>query len=457
MPWFDSQQSSAPTEPFLVELRAAIERWPAPEQPPRFVVAFSGGLDSTVLLAALCRLGAGPRVLAVHVDHGLQPEAAQWAQHCFDVAAALGAEFVAVKVAVERDSPAGLEAAAREARYRALEQHLAPGNVLLTAHHADDQLETVFLRMLRGSGVRGLRGIVSFGPYGAGFLGRPLLGFGRAELEAQARAWSLDWLEDPSNRSLRHDRNFLRHAVLPPLLERWPAAVANVGRLAAQMAEAEEILTAVAAEDARVIAVPSRVPRAALERLGAPRQRNLLRHLLREAGLGVPSALKIDELRSALLDSRAEAHPLVRWNGGEGRVYRRELHLLAPLPQTSTRAMPGVVTRDAAWQGPEGRVALERVQDAPGLPDSWLDAGLALRFREGGEHFRPFERRHAQPLRRWFQEVGVLPWMRDRIPLLYRGEALVAVGDLWLTADVAQAPATEPRWRVRWTDHPPVV
>jgi tRNA(Ile)-lysidine synthase len=457
MPWFDTQTPAPSTEPFLVELRAAIARWPEPVAEPRFIVAFSGGLDSTVLLAALCRLGLATRVRAVHVDHGLQAEAARWAEHCAAAAHAFGVEFMAVRVAVDRDSGSGLEAAARDARYRALGDNLGPGDVLLTAHHRDDQLETVLLRLLRGSGVRGLRGIIGFGSYGHGFLGRPLLAFTRAELEAQGRAWGLGWIEDPSNRSTRHDRNFLRLTVLPPLLERWPAAVDNVARLAEQMAEAEEILTGVAAEDARAIAVPGRVPRAALERLDAARQRNLLRYVLREAGLGVPSALKVDELRRALLDARADAQPLVRWPGGEGRVYRQQLHLLPTLPAPSARGRDGVVTRAAGWRGPEGDVALEPAGGAAGVPDAWLDDGLALRFRVGGEELHPLERRHRQPLRHWFQEAGVLPWMRSRIPLLYRGDVLVAVGDLWLTDDVAQVSPTEPRWRVVWTGHPPVI
>jgi tRNA(Ile)-lysidine synthase len=213
----------------------------------------------------------------------------------------------------------------------------------------------------------------------------------------------------------------------------------------------------VAAEDARAITVPGRVPRAALERLDAPRQRNLLRYVLRATGLGVPSALKVDELRHALLDSRADAQPLVRWPGGEGRVYRQQLHLLPALPAQSARGQDGIVTRSAGWRGPEGEVALEPAGSAPGVPDTWLDDGLTLRFRVGGEELRPLERRHRQPLRHWFQEAGVLPWMRSRIPLLYRGGVLVAVGDLWLTADVAQVSPAEPRWRVRWTGHPPVI
>jgi tRNA(Ile)-lysidine synthase len=454
MSWFEPTERQAST-PFLLELAAAIERWPAPEASPRLLVAFSGGLDSTVLLAALKHLGLGARLRAAHVDHGLNDESAAWAAHCAAAAAALGVELATTRVAVDDVAAHGLEAAARDARYRALATLLMPGEVLLTAHHGDDQLETVLLRLLRGSGVRGLRGIIPFGPFGRGFLGRPLLQFTRAQLTAQAVDWGLTWLEDPANRVVRHDRNFLRHEVLPQLTARWPAAVSHAGRLAEQMSDAESILDTVAARDASALTDARRVPRAALAALDPARQRNLLRHLLRQAGLGVPSAVKIDELRHALLDARADAQPLVRWPGGEGRVFRQRLHLLVPLPAPSPVGYAALLAPRGPWSGPEGELAF--VADAaPGLPESWLDERLTLRFRAGGEQFQPLGRTHREPLKRWLQEAGIVPWMRGRIPLLFRGAELVAVGDLWVAAAASAVDAAEPRWRVRWTAHPPL-
>ena len=154
--------------------------------------------------------------------------------------------------------------------------------------------------------MRGLRGIIAFGPFGPGFLGRPLLGFTREELRAQALEWNLRWIEDPANREPRHDRNFLRLDVLPQLTARWPAAVVHAGRLAEQMADAEGILDAVAEQDAAGLDDPLRLPQATLAVLDPARQRNLLRHLLRRAGLGVPGSVKIEELRHALLEARAD-------------------------------------------------------------------------------------------------------------------------------------------------------
>jgi tRNA(Ile)-lysidine synthase len=455
MPTTDNDGRGEPGA-FAAKLRAVLEGWTSSQPPRRLTVAFSGGLDSTVLLSTLCRLELPVPVRAAHVDHGLNPRSAEWSAHCAGVAAANGVEFAGVCVAVDRASGEGLEAAAREARYRALGELLLPGEWLLTAHHADDQLETLLLRMLRGTGVRGLRGIIAFGPFGAGWLGRPLLQFTGDELRAEAVARKLAWLDDPSNAEPRHDRNYLRLNVLPALRARWPTAAQHAERLAEQAGDAERLLEAVAADDARALAAPWHVPRAALAALDPARQRNLLRYLLRAAGLDAPSARKLEELRRALLESHAESRARVRWPTGEGRVYREALHLVAALPPASPPGYAARIEAGGTWVGPEGRLALVPARNGDGLPQSWLEHGLTLRFRSGGERFRSRGRDHHHSLKHLFQEGGVVPWMRDRVPLLYRGDELAAIGDLWISADVDAAPASEPRWCVQWTEHPAV-
>jgi len=439
---------------FAAALRAVLDEWAAQHPPPRITVAFSGGLDSTVLVAALARLPPVAPVRAAHVDHSLHPRSAEWSAHCGEVAAALGVEYFGARVAVERASGEGLEAAAREARYRALAELLVPGEWLLTAHHADDQLETLLLRLLRGTGIRGLRGIIGFAPFGGGWLGRPLLGFTRDELLAEAEARRLSWLEDPSNVEPRQDRNYLRLNVVPALRARWPRAARNAVRLAVQANDAERLLEAQAEADAAKLAEPWHVPREVLAALEPARQRNLLRHLLRASGLTAPSAAKLEELRNALLDARAESRAHVRWPGGEGRVYREALYLSAALPPASPSGYTARIDRGIAWVGPEGRIWLEREDSGVGLPQAWVEQGLTLKFRAGGERFRPRGRDHRHSLKHLFQEIGVVPWMRDRVPLIYRGDELVAIGDLWFAAEADSAPAAEPRWRVRWSEHP---
>jgi tRNA(Ile)-lysidine synthase len=454
--WLDSDVvDGSQAEPLVARVRAALERGPPPADGARVVVAFSGGVDSTVLLAALTRLKLRAPLRAAHVDHGLHPDSSLWSEHCAATARALGVELVTIRVEVERRARSGLEAAARTARYAALADLLSPGDLLLTAHHADDQLETVLLRIVRGSGVRGLRAIRERMPFGRGWLVRPLLGCSRAEILAQARAWYLRWLEDPANQSLEHDRNFLRASVVPRLVERWPAAARSAQRLAEQMADAEAILTEVAARDAAAVADAARVPRAALEPLDPARQRNLLRHLVRRAGFEAPSAQKIEELRAALLDARRDAQPRIRWAGVDARVFRGHLYLMQALPAASGRGFAARLDKAHRWAGPEGELKFEPLGAGPGLPESWLDDGLTLRFRRGGELFKPLERAHHRSLKHWLQEAAIVPWMRTRIPLLYRDDHLVAVADLWL-ADETRAASDEPRWRVVWSHHPPL-
>jgi tRNA(Ile)-lysidine synthase len=454
--WLDPNVvASSPAEPLVARVRAALERWPSPADGARIVVAFSGGVDSTVLLATLARLELGTPLLAAHVDHGLHPDSSIWSSHCDATARSFGVELTTVRVAVERRARSGLEAAAREARYAALADLLSTGDVLLTAHHADDQLETVLLRLMRGSGVRGLRAIRDRMPFGRGWLARPLLGASRAEIVSQAHAWNLRWLEDPANSSLEHDRNFLRAAVVPRLVERWPAAARSAQRLAEQMADAEEILTGVAMRDAASVADPRRVPRSALEPLDPARQRNLLRHLVRQAGFEPPSAHKIEELRAALLGTRRDAQPRIRWAGVDARVFRERLYRMAALPPASSPGFATPLDKRGRWVGPEGELEFEPLGAGPGLPESWLDGGLTLRFRGGGEVFKPLARAHNRSLKHWLQEAAIVPWMRARIPLLYRDDDLVAVGDLWV-ADGTRAAGEEPRWGVVWSNHPPL-
>lgn len=453
----DEERPTSDREPFLAALRRVLDAWAIPARPKRITVALSGGLDSSVLLAALKRLDFGTGLRALHVDHGLHADSSAWSAHCAAFAAALSVEFVAKRVVVDRNSGLGLEGAAREARYHALRESLATGEWLLTGHHADDQIETLLLRLMRGTGVRGLRGILAFEPLGAGSLGRPLLEFKRDELAAEARNWGLTWLEDPSNDETRHDRNYLRLRVLPALRERWPAAAHQAQRMAGQMADAEHLLEAIAAADAESLAAPWCVPRAALAVLDVARQRNLVRHLVRRAGLGIVSARKIDELRDALLRKRPGAQPLVRWPTGEGRVFREALYLLTPLPPPSPPDYEAPVVIGAAWSGSEGQVAVVRARGADGLPESWLARGLTLRFRGGGERFKPHGRGHHHTLKHLFQEAGVVPWMRARVPLLYRDAELVAVGSLWISSAVDAVPESEPRWRVEWTPASPVL
>ena len=435
---------------FLDSLARGLRELPGPSD--RYAVAFSGGLDSTVLLAALNRLKPRLRVRALHIDHGLHPDSATWERHCCNVAMALGAGYESRRCVVEKVAGESLEAQARRVRYRALKALVVSGETLLTAHHADDQLETVMLRLLRGTGVRGLRGIARVQRFGSGLLARPLLGVTRQELLAAAQAWDLEWLEDPSNQDARFDRNYVRAKLVPRIMARWPAAARTAGRAARQMVDAQEILDEAAAADATDD--PVRINCAALLELSAARRRNLLRYSIVNLGLPVPDSRQLDTLVEALRVRRLDAQTRVQWPGGEARIYRGHLYLFRPLPRGSGTRYTGEVSRSRPWSGPEGTLTLVR-RSGCGLPEPWAEEGFGVRFRVGGERFKPLGRRHSRPLKKWLQEAGVPPWLRARIPLLYRGDELVAVGDLWVSAAVAPFSESPSNWQVRWTDHPP--
>ena len=457
---------------FLERLRAALARLPVGGS-PRYAVAFSGGVDSTVLLAALAREVPTARLRALHIDHGLHPASAEWAAHCRREALALGIEFHVRPIVVDAAGQ-GIEAAARAARYAALAELLAPGEVLLTAHHGDDQLETILLRLLRGAGVRGLTGIAEHGVLGRGDVARPLLDFSRAEITAQAARWELTWIEDPANAESRFDRAFVRARVVPVLKERWPAAERAAVGLARRMAEAERLLEDVAERDGADFGDLGRLPCAALRALTPERRRNVLRFAMRRLGLPTASAAQLAALDAALALAleRPDALSRVTWHGAEARIYREHLYLrTAARPAAgsggetitaaerarASGAPAGRLAIAADWRGREGRLALAPADaEDEAFPEDWVRAGLEVRFRAGGERFTPAHHAHRKTLKHWFQENGIVPWMRAHIPLLYRGDTLVGVADLCVSEDARRAPAGAARWRAVWTDHPPI-
>jgi tRNA(Ile)-lysidine synthase len=425
-------------------------------EPLRYLVAFSGGLDSTVLLHALAQGADRHRVpvTAVHIDHGLHPESPAWARHCRRVAEAFGCAFLEGKVIVAGNEVAavGLEAAAREARYAALRELMRAGDVLLSAHHQEDQAETVLLNLMRGSGLAGVAGIGAAQPFGAGLLLRPLLNVARRELLAYAGSLDLEWLDDPANVDARFDRNFLRREIMPRLTERWPAAARRLQRSAELAAESAQLLDELATLDLAALGTARRLDIARLTRLSAARQRNVLRYAIRSLGLPPAPSTRLQQALTELVPARPDARPLVRWPGAELRRYRGRLYILsepAPLPE----AAPGRLYAGAElYPGPGlGRLRLEP-EASGGLDPAIVDRGLDVRFRAGGERIRPAGREGTRPLGKLLQESGVVPWMRDRLPLLYAGNDLVAVADLWLAAEAV----AERGYAVSWTEKPAI-
>ncbi|GAB0147315.1 MULTISPECIES: tRNA lysidine(34) synthetase TilS [unclassified Marichromatium] len=406
-------------------------------------IAYSGGLDSTVLLHALTRAPLARPLGAIHIDHGLQPVARDWRRHCRERCRVLGVRFVARALALSPPPGESLEAHAREARYRAFAALLDDDELLLTAHHLDDQAETLLLALLRGSGVHGLAAMPGCAPLGRGRLVRPLLGVSRAQLLDYARRHRLDWIEDPSNDALHHDRNLLRHQVLPLLRGRWPAAASTIARSAAHCAEAATLIDRQAGRDLAAVAgaVPGTLSVAGLCGLEPSVRRAVARLWLRRQGFAVPGRARLERVVGELLTARADAAPQVAWTGCEVRRYRDDLYALQPLPRPPDAALRWVSGRELVLPQGLGELRLAGVELA--LEVRFAGAGGRCRQRPGGP---------LRALKKVFQEAGVAPWLRPLVPLLFVAgtDRLVAVaGVCGCHPEETGAPG-----RLRWSGHP---
>jgi tRNA(Ile)-lysidine synthase len=398
---------------------------------PHWYVAFSGGLDSTVLLHLVHRWCAAhpnaPALRAIHINHGLQAAASDWQRHCDALCRELQLPCVTRVVAVQAGS--STEAAARDARYRAFEEELPPGAVLFMAHHLDDQIETFFLRLLRGAGVDGLAGMPRQRALGCGQLVRPLLDCPRTELERYAAHHGLAFVTDPSNYDTAMDRNFLRADVLPVLASRWPAYRQSIARAMGHVATAAESLAADAGVPDTVYSVmgdPGLLVSQLLEPaqdIGAAR----LRAWLCAQGRRLPDHAALTEFLRQLRVAAADGGPRLDCGEYALRRFRDGLYLepadVAPdspelqLLCGERHAVPGVGTV-GVQQGDNGTLAL--------LPREQL----TVRWRKGGERCRLPGREGTRSLKTLLQEWQVPPWWRDRVPLLYLGDELLAIGDL---------------------------
>lgn len=436
----------------LDTLLAALPARPA-ATPASLCVALSGGLDSTLLLVALSRLTGerklAARLRAIHIDHGLHPDSARWADACRVLATACAVPCDDVRVVVPAGRGESPEAAARAARYAALAARLQPGEVLLTAHHADDQLETVLLQWLRGGGLRAIAGMSPLNRFGVdAWHARPLLDFTRDELAEWAVAQGLRWQEDPSNQDRRFDRNYLRLDVLPALRRRWPAVATTAGRVAGYARDALEAEAACVAEDLPRVLAGTAVELATLQKLPEPRQRAVLRAWLAGLELPPPSARTLAALRHDMLVAAPDRIPTVCWPGAVVRRYRGRLHAAATVESDPREGVwSPLAGATYAWSG---RSTLEFVPDVGiGLSRERAPARIEVRQRSGGEAFQSAGGAHHRPLRKWLQEHDVLPWRRANLPLLYAEDQLIAVADLGVAAEFA-ARAGEPSWRIAW-------
>lgn len=418
----------------------------------RYIIAFSGGVDSHVLLHCIQAIQFQPGITlsCVHVNHGLNQQSHNWGGFCRDISDQYGIDFKELHINAAPPAGASIEAWAREARYRLIAGEMSDGDVLITAHHGDDQLETILLHLLRGSGPRGLSGMRGLRTFAGGWHARPMLEFNRRQILQYAVDNKLKYIVDESNRNPRYHRAFLRENILPELKKRWPGLNKSLTRVADHQLFITELLDALGARDLKIVCGPDLhvIDLDEFGQLSRHRQINLITYWLRTLDLPAPARTHLDEIIKNIILSKPSRTPCVTWPGVEIRRYRKMMYASKPLPaHTPDRRYPWNINKPLTLS----YGVLRAVADTgAGLAKDQCKPGrVSVRYRLGGEKIRPQKRRRSITLKNLFQEHGVIPWYRNRIPLIYIDNLLVAVPGLCID-DRFAAKADQPSWQLIW-------
>ena len=434
------------------QLLSQIHRLP---RTGRVWVGFSGGLDSSWLLYTLAALRADLpfHVSAVHINHGLSPMAGQWAEQVRRICGHWRIPLEIIGISAQVPAGESIEAWARARRYAAFADLLQADEILLTAHHRDDQAETLILQLLRGAGPKGLAAMPFIRRLGAGWQARPLLGLSRESFRQDARAAGLRWIEDLSNTDTRFDRNFLRLEILPRLRERWPQLDRTLARAAGLQAQADAVLTDVANKVLAGIMDPQGLSLdiKGLLAIDEAVQGPTLRAWLGRQEIPIPDQGLLARIPNEVIAAAPDAQPRLAWLGGEIRRYRGRLY--AARPRVRKDLAP------VAWPAPTpleiagGLLSAEPVAGSGIAASVWDCSGrqppAEVRFRLGGERIRPVGSPHSRTLKHLFQEAGVPPWERSCIPLIFIEKNMAAVAGYWV-AEGYQAQSGEAGYRLHW-------
>lgn len=399
---------------------------PAIPSGARYLVCYSGGLDSSVLLHLASRSSLRP-LEAWHVNHGLQPDAAAWELHCEEYCQTLGIPLRILSVRVDANDPSGPEAAARNARYASLRSEMTDGDVLVLAHHQQDQAETVLLRMLRGTGIEGLAGMRSLSEFASGQLWRPLLDISKELLRSYATRNNLRWIDDPQNHDPRYMRAWLRRQILPALDARQPGVVARLARLSQRGAEQAVLCRDLAQLDLADLLRGGTLDLVILSSMSIERQRNALRGWFCELGLDFPGISVLRRIQKEIIEASVDAVPVLRYQGREIRRYRSRLYIIPLLPPPPKQDFRIWWKDQTELRLPPGCGHLEADRQPP-LP-------LIVRFAKPGERLRPTDAAHRQRLKKMFQQSGIPTWCRVRIPLVELGGEVAWLPGLPPTAE----------------------
>jgi len=404
-------------------------------------VAYSGGVDSHVLLQLLQHLNQKnfQRPLhAVHINHHIHIQSTEWAQHCIKVCKSLDVPLHLFDVDALAKAGENQEQKARDYRYKAFESLLSNNDYLVTAQHENDQAETVLMHLLRGSGIDGLSAIAKCRKLGKGELHRPLLNVGRQTIENYANKHCLEWVEDPSNIDETFRRNYLRKTIIPQLSTHWPTVVNSISSTSALMKETQSLLVEIAEIDLlNCLDNPNKLNIDAINELSQLRRNNLLRHWYAGYHLHKPGVNKLKLIHDEIISATDDGLPRFDWQNYSLQRYQNHLYLIPTLAEIESKwqvLWDGKSEINLSAQGGKILVSKTLVSKALGreLSNVVTNKKLSFRLRQGGEHCQPSTRNHSRSLKKLFSEYSVPPWLRDRWPLLYADDQLIALPGLFV-------------------------
>ncbi len=416
----------------------------------QYLIALSGGLDSCVLLHALAKLRTENtlNLKVIHVNHQLQNMADEWVNFCQSKVKDLGLNCAIEVVSINKETGDSLEALARHARYAVFTHHMQANTCLLTAHHSDDQFETFLLQLFRGAGPKGLSSMALQKSFGPGQHARPLLALSREQLEDYATKNKIQFIQDPSNTEIQFDRNFLRNNIIPQIKVRYPNVQKSVGRSVQHIASEHFILDALLNDKLDNLLVENTLDLRKLLLLELDMQILLLRKWISDSQMQLPSTKILQDILSQLKHAHRESKTTITWADVEIRAYSQRAFLLAKIDEDNYKQVANsLISKSEIYELPEnyGSISFNS--------DSANPLQLSLGFRSGGEKLRLPKHKHHISLKQLCQKNRVLPWMRSRIPLLFDGDVLVAIGDLWLNADWLDEQKC-PNFSVNWANKP---
>ncbi len=398
-----------------------------------YLLAYSGGLDSHVLLHLLAELKDRQHINnlgVVHINHQLHADSSQWAAHCVQQCQQYQLLCEVINIVVDKNTGFGLEAAARQARYAAFKTRLTEQTFLLTAQHADDQIETFLLQSLRGGGVKGLAAMPAVKPFAKGYLSRPLLSVTQQDIIDYAEQNNLNWVDDPSNTNTKFDRNYLRKYITPVLKQRWPAIHKTIARVTQHQAENKELIAELAQMDLQQLETDANhISILHLRALSLHRQKNVLRYWLHNVNkLSMPDATHLMRILNEVLNAAEDSQPCVSWDNAIVRRYKGKLYADKVHMDNSFQTESLIWAADKGYPLGSGQLITEKCE-GKGLSVQQLQSKhVTIRFRQGGETCCPQGRgSHRHKLKKLFQEWEIPPWQRNTIPLIYVDDVLAQV------------------------------